>query len=260
MSVARAAYLQVADTWAITKRNLYRYMRLPQLLVFSTIQPIVFLLLFNYVFGGALTQGALTGSYIDYFLPGFMIQMVLFGAVQTGVGLAEDMNKGIIDRFRSLPMSRAAVMAGRTLSDSIRNIFVATIVLSVGVLIGFRFHNGAGNAVAMIALVILFGFAFCWVAALLGLFAKDAETAQVSSFMIIFPMIFASSAYVPISTMPGWLQAFASRQPITQVVNAARYLSQGTPAPGAIWKSLLWIVVILAVFAPLAIRRYRKRT
>jgi ABC-2 type transport system permease protein/oleandomycin transport system permease protein len=262
MSLATKAYYQVTDTWAITRRNLLRYVRLPQLLFFSSVQPIMFLILFNYVFGGAIATGVSSGKYIDYFLPGIMVQMILFGAIQTGIGLAEDMSKGIIDRFRSLPMSRAAVMSGRTLSDSIRNVAVSFIMLSVGMLIGFRFHNGFWGAVGMIAIVILFGFAFSWFAALMGLNAKDAETAQLSSFLFIFPLIFASSAYVPVATMPSWLQTFARNQPITQVVNAARQLAQGFVAPGtegAIWKTLVWIAIILAVFVPLAIWRYRRR-
>ena len=262
MSWSSIAYYQLVDTWAITKRNLIRYVRLPQLLFFSSIQPIMFLILFNYVFGGAITTGVTGGKYIDYFLPGIMSQMVLFGAIQTGIGLAEDMSKGIIDRFRSLPMSRAAVMSGRTLSDSIRNIAVSLIMLSVGMLIGFRFHNGLWAAIGMLAVIVLFGFAFSWFAALMGLNAKDAETAQLGSFMFIFPLIFASSAYVPVETMPAWLQAFARNQPVTHVVNAARELALGFTPPGtegAVWKTLVWVAILLAIFVPLAVWRYRQR-
>ena len=264
MSFKTRVYHQLTDTWAITRRNLIRYVRLPQLLFFSSIQPIMFLILFNYVFGGAIGPTTLVpgGKYIDFFLPGIMTQMILFGAVQTGVGLADDMSKGIIDRFRSLPMSRAAVMSGRTLSDSIRNVAVSLIMLSVGLLLGFRFHNGFLPAVGMIGIVVLFGFAFSWFAALIGLNAKDAETAQLGSFLFIFPLIFASSAYVPVKTMPAWLQAFARNQPITHAVNAARYLALGFSQPGtagAVWKTLVWVGILLVIFAPLAVWRYRRR-
>lgn len=262
MSLATNIHYQLTDTWAITRRNLIRYIRLPQLLFFSSVQPIMFLILFNYVFGGAINTAATGGKYIDFFLPGIMTQMILFGAIQTGIGLAEDMSKGIIDRFRSLPMSRAAVMSGRTLSDSIRNVVVSLIMLSVAMLIGFRFHNGILSAVAMVGIIVLFGFAFSWFAAIMGLNAKDAETAQLSSFLFIFPLIFASSAYVPVSTMPSWLQIFARNQPITQVVNAARQLALGVVPPGtegAIWKTFVWIGVMLAVFVPIAIWQYRRR-
>lgn len=263
MSLTQRILYEAGDTWAITKRNLLRYVRLPQLLFFSSVQPIMFLLLFNYAFGGAINTGVGGHKYIDYLLPGIMTQMILFGAVQTGIGLAEDMSKGIIDRFRSLPMSRAAVMTGRTLSDSIRNIAVSGIMLTVGTILGFRFHGGAAAALAMIGIVLLFGFAFSWFAALTGLSAKDAESAQLGSFLFIFPLVFASSAYVPVASMPGWLQAFARNQPITQVVNAARQLALGfTPpgAEGAITKALIWIFVILIIFVPLSIRSYRRKT
>lgn len=253
---------QISDTWTMTKRNLLRYLRLPQLLFFSSIQPVMFLLLFNYVFGGAIgSAGAAPGGkYINYLLPGILTQVVLFGAVNTGIGLAEDMGKGIVDRFRSLPMSRAAVMSGRTVADMIRNLVVACILLAVGSIIGFRFMNGFVNALGMVGIMLLFGFAFSWVAAFIGLSVADAETAQLASFLFIFPFTFASAAFIPVRTMPHWLQKFANNQPITYVSNAARQLALGLPSNGAIWKLFLWIAGILIVFVPLAIRTYRKRT
>ena len=261
MSLSKTIYFEVSDTWEITKRNLYRYIRLPRLIFFSSIQPLMFLVLFNYVFGGAI-GGAVHvpgGKYIDYLLPGIMTQMILFGGSQTGIGLARDMVSGIIDRFRSLPMSRAAVLAGRTVADTIRNIFVSAIMLTIGFLLGFRFQNGWLGGVGMVVVILLFGFAFSWVAAFLGMVMNDEETAQLATFVMIFPLVFASAAFVPVATMPGWLQVFARNQPITFAVNAARSLALGTPSDGAVWKLLLWVAGILIIFIPLAIRGYRKR-
>jgi ABC transporter DrrB family efflux protein len=261
MSLAKAIRYEVSDTWAITQRNLYRYLRLPRLIFFSSIQPIMFLLLFNFVFGGAI-GGAVHvpgGKYIDYLLPGIMTQMILFGGSQTGIGLARDMGSGIIDRFRSLPMSRAAVLGGRTVADTIRNIFVSIIMLVVGFLLGFRFQNGILGGIGMVVVILLFGFAFSWVAAFIGMSTNDEETAQLGTFVLIFPLVFASAAFVPVETMPHWLQVFASNQPVTFAVDAARSLALGTPANGAVWKLLLWVIGILLVFVPLSIRGYRNR-
>lgn len=248
------------DTWVITKRNLLRYTRLPQLLFFSSIQPIIFLTLFNFVFGGAIGGEVPGGKYINYLLPGILVQTTLFGALNTGVGLAEDMGKGIVDRFRSLPMSRAAVMAGRTFSDLLRNVVVMTIMLVTGTIYGFRFQNGFWPAVLMMLLVLFFAFSFSWVAAFIGMTVKDTETAQLAGFVMIFPLTFASAAFVPINSMASWLQVFARNQPITFAVDAARELALGIPSDGAIWKLLVWIFGILAVFVPLSIWRYRART
>jgi ABC transporter DrrB family efflux protein len=254
-------YYEITDTWAVTRRNLLRYIRLPRLIFFSSIQPIIFLTLFNFVFGGALSNSgaALHGKYINYLLPGIMVQVTLFGGLQTGIGLARDINSGIIDRFRSLPMSRAAVLAGRTIADSIRNISVIIIMLIVGYLYGFRFSNGAGRAVGMVALIVLFGFAFSWVAAFLGMWLKDEETAQLAGFVFVFPLVFASAAFVPVATMASWLQHFANNQPITFAVSAGRELALGVPGNNAVWKLLAWIVGILVVFIPLSVIAYRRR-
>lgn len=258
MSITTRAYHEVTDTWEITKRNLFRYLRLPRLVFFSSIQPIMFLTLFNFVFGGAISgTGIPGGKYINYLLPGILVQTAMFGGVQTGIGLAEDMTKGIIDRFRSLPMSRAAVLAGRTFSDMIRNLIVIIIMLIAGTVLGFRFQGGVLGAVGMAAVVILFSFAFAWVSGYLGMTTGDAETAQLSGFLFIFPLVFASAAFVPIKTMPAWLQAFARNQPVTFAVNAARELALGLPMDGALWKIIVWSVGILVVFVPLAVWRYR---
>jgi len=254
---------EVADTWTMTKRNLVRYVRLPQLLFFSSIQPIMFLTLFNFVFGGAIGGGghgaAPGGKYINFLLPGILTQVILFGAVNTGIGLADDMGRGIIDRFRSLPMSRAAVMGGRTVADSIRNLVVAAILLSFGTVYGFRFMNGILGAIIMVAIMLLFGFAFSWISAVIGLTVKDAETAQLAGFLFIFPFTFASAAFLPTATMPHWLQTFANNQPITFMANTARHFALGVPIPdGTIWKLFTWIAGILLVFVPLAIARYKR--
>jgi ABC-2 type transport system permease protein/oleandomycin transport system permease protein len=244
------------DGLTIARRNLLRIVRTPQLVFFSTIQPIMFVLLFNYVFGGALVPGG--GKYINYLLPGIMVQTVAFGATSTAIGLATDMGTGIIDRFRSLPMARSAVLSGRTSADAVRNLFVVVLMVVVGTVIGFRFHNGPLLAVASVLLAVLFGFALSWVFAFIGLKTGDAETAQLAGFAIIFPLVFASSAFVPTATMPGWLQAFADHQPVTATANAIRHLSQGGDIAWPLTQSLLWIAAIIAVFAPLAVARYRK--
>lgn len=261
MSASRAIYYEMTDTWAITRRNLLRYLRLPRLIFFSSIQPIMFLLLFNFVFGGALSASGSVpgGEYINFLLPGILIQMILFGGSQTGIGLARDMAAGIIDRFRSLPMSRAAVLSGRTIADTIRNVFVSVIMLVVGFLLGFRFHDGWLRGLAMVGLVLLFGFAFSWIAAFMGMAMNDEETAQLATFVFIFPLVFASAAFVPVQTMPHWLQLFANNQPITYVVNASRSLALGIPDNGALIKTLIWVAGILLVFVPLAVRGYRRR-
>lgn len=248
----------VSDTVVMIRRNLLRLFRLPRLLFFSSVQPVMFLLLFNYVFGGAISVGGGDESYIMFLLPGILIQTVLFGSIQTGVGLAEDLQKGIIDRLRSLPMVRSAVVAGRIVADATRNILVLFLMLSVGLLIGFRFENGFWPAVAAFLLMLLFGVAFSWISATIGIFSKDSETAQVMGFMWVFPLVFASAVFVPVQTMPGWLQVFVNNQPITHAVNAVRALLVGGGDYASIWKTLIWIVAIIVIFSPLAVRAYRR--
>jgi ABC-2 type transport system permease protein/oleandomycin transport system permease protein len=252
----------ISDILTLVERNLLKYVRLPQLLIFSTIQPVMFLLLFTYVFGGAIRTGGGGGSYINFLLPGILVQSVIFGSLQTGIGLAEDMSKGLIDRFRSLPMSRAAVLAGRTAADMMRNIFVVLLMMTVGYIIGFRLQGGVSDFVLAFALLLLFGFAFSWISAAIGLLVKNVETAQVAGFVWVFPLVFASSIFVPVETMPSWLKAFAEHSPITAVVNAVRslMLDNASTADTAMyaWTALGWIAGILAVFMPLAIYLYRK--
>ena len=248
----------IADAGAMTWRNLLKYVRLPQLLVFSTVQPVMFVLLFTYVFGGAISVPGL--KYIDYLLPGIYVQAVIFGSAQTGVGLAEDLSRGMIDRFRSLPMARSAVLAGRTLSDTVRNVFVVLLMTGVGTLVGFRFHVGFLASVAAMALAVLFGLAFSWISALIGMSVRDPEVAQSAGFIWIFPLIFASSAFVQLQSMPGWLQSFARVNPITYTVDAIRALCVGRPTFSPLWHCLAWMVALLAVFIPLSVARYRRIT
>jgi len=243
------------DAMVMTWRNLMYYLRVPQLLVFSTIQPVMFLLLFTYVFGSAINTPG--GEYINYLLPGILVQTVLFGGTATTVGLATDLSKGLVDRFRSLPMARSAVLAGRTIADSIRNIFVILLMILVGYMIGFRFQNGAGNAILAIMLVIAFGHVFSWIFAFVGMVVKDPETAQVAGFVWVFPLVFASSVFVPTDNMTPVLKAFAENQPITVVTNTVRSLILGLPTDDELM-AVLWLIGIYAVFVPLAIRQYRR--
>lgn len=248
-------YHTFSDIRVMTKRNLTKYLRVPQLLVFSTIQPVMFLLLFTYVFGGAIKTGA--GNYINYLLPGILVQTVLFGAMQTGIGLVDDVSRGMIDRFRSLPMARSAVLAGRTITDIIRNLFVVGLMTVVGLFIGFRIDHGIFNFLSAIGLIALFGFAFSWVSATIGLAVKTPETAQVAGFIWVFPLAFGSSIFVPVESMSPVIRAFAEHNPITYVVNTVRDLTLGLPIGNNIWFALAWIVGIMLVFVPLAVNRYR---
>ncbi len=247
----------VADARALTWRNLLTYVRLPQLVVFSTIQPIMFVLIFRYVFGGAI-QPPPGQSYVNFLMPGIFVQSVAFGAVGTGIGLAEDMGKGLIERFRSLPMAQSSVLAGRTTADLARNVFVVFLMAVVGFLVGFRAGTGPLPFLAGVALLLLFGYALSWVFVLVGLGAANAETAQAVAFPTLFPLVFASSAFVPVESMPGWLQAFAANQPVSVTVDAVRALMLGGPTISPVLQSSAWTLGILAVFVPLAARRYRR--
>lgn len=245
-----------SDSVVMTKRNLLKYRRVPTLLVFSTIQPVMFVLLFTYVFGGAINLPGI--NYVNFLLPGIFVQTAVFGSTQTGVGLAEDMKKGMIDRYRSLPMSRSAVLIGRTLSDGTRNLFVVWLMTIVGYAVGFRFEAGVAKAALAITIAVVFGFAFSWISAAIGMAVKDVETAQVAGFVWVFPLTFASTAFVPLSTMPGWLQPFVRANPVSVTVDTIRALTLGTDMAPDIWYSLIWIIAILIVFIPLAVRTYRR--
>jgi ABC transporter DrrB family efflux protein len=245
----------ISDIAVMTRRDVLRYIRLPQLLVFNAMLNVVLLLLFNYVFGGAISTGGL--KYVQYFLPGFLAQTVVFGSTQTSVGIAEDLSKGLIDRFRSLPMARPAFLTGRVLADALRYTILIVLMIIVGVAIGFRFENGFGPVLGGLALIILFGIALTWVGVFIGISVKDTETAQVAGFVWVFPLVFASSLYVPIASMPGWLQAFAKVNPVTPMVDTIRALLLGTALSSSLWKILAWDAAIILAFLPLALRRYR---
>lgn len=247
-----------SDALAITWRNLLTLVRLPRLLVFSTVQPVVFVILFRYVFGGAINVPGV--PYVDYLMPGIFAQTVAFGSMNTAIGLAEDFHKGLIERFRSLPMARSAVLAGRTLADLVRNVFVVALMCTVGFLVGFQVHTDALALIGSLALLLLFGFALTWVFALIGLSTGNAESAQAASFPVLAVLVFASSAFVPTDTMPAWLRAYAEHQPVSATVDAARALVLGGPTAAKVLTSLAWSVGILAVFVPLAVWRYRRTT
>jgi ABC-2 type transport system permease protein len=252
-------YWTFADALAVTWRNLLQYIRIPQLLVFSTIQPVMFVLLFVFVFGGAIASSVPGGNYVNFLMPGIFVQTAVFGATATGIGLAEDLGRGMIDRFRSLPMARSAVLAGRTFADLIRNVFVVVLMTVVGVLVGFKpLEGGLPGYLLMLAIIVLFGFAFSWISALIGLLVKDTESVQAAGFIWIFPLTFASSAFVPVETMPDWLQPIAKINPITVTVNAGRSLLGGSATLETVLPPLIWIAAILVVFVPLAVRAYRR--
>jgi ABC transporter DrrB family efflux protein len=248
----------VADTKTIAWRNLVTLRRLPQLLVFATVQPVIFVLMFRYVFGGAIHIQH--GSYVNYLMPGVFAQTVAFGAIQTGIGLAEDLHKGLIERFRSLPMARSAVLSGRTLADLTRNVFVMVLMIAIGYLVGFRVQTNIFGLLGGMAVMLFFGFSLTWIFAIIGLSTTNAESAQAASFPILAPLVFASSAFVVVATMPGWLQGFAKYQPLSIAIDATRSLMLGGfySDPGKVLLSLAWSVGIIAVFAPLAVRKYRR--
>jgi ABC transporter DrrB family efflux protein len=246
----------VSDTMIIAERNLIRLPRKPELLIAFTIQPIMFVLLFRYVFGGAIRTGGI--PYVDYLIPGIIVQNIAFGGFVTALGLNEDVHKGLIDRFRSLPMARPAVLAGRTLADVVTNCLSICVLVVTGVIIGFSFHAGLLEVIAGFGLLLLFGYAFSWVFALVGLVATTPESANSVGFLAVFPLTFISSAFVPVASMPTVLKDFAQVNPFTIVVDAMRSLWTGTPAGNYVWGAVVWSVVILVAFAPLAVARYRR--
>jgi ABC transporter DrrB family efflux protein len=254
------------DGWIVTKRNLIKIRRIPDLLIFSTIQPIMFVLLFAYVFGGAITIPGV--NYKEYLMAGIFTQTVAFGSSLTAIGLADDLTKGIVDRFRSLPMSRAAVLIGRTTSDLLNNLLVVVVMGLCGLLVGWRIHTGPLGALAGFGVLFLFGYAMSWIAAVIGLAARSVEVAQSAGFIWLFPMTFLSNAFIPTNTLPSWLQPVADWNPISSIVLGLRDLwgnapagvarGSGFPAHHPILLSLLWCAAIVAVFVPLAITRYRR--
>ena len=258
---ARELRGDLTDARVVTVRNLRHFVRQPDLLVFSTIQPIMFVLLFTYVFGGAISRSLPAGvSYIDYLLPGILVQSVTFRASMTAVGLTDDLKLGVIDRFRSMPMARSAVLVGRTGADLVRNVLIIGLMIGVGYIIGFQFRAGFVQAIGCIALVSGFGLALSWIFAFVALTVRSAEAAQSAGFVILFPLVFASSVFVPVSTLPDWLAAVAKVSPVTLTANAARSLALVPGTPSTLGGAIAWIAGLLAVFIPLSVWRYRRMT
>lgn len=254
----------VASTLAIAKRTLLKFLRTPQLVVVGTIQGAMFLLIFRYVFGGAI--GGLGGiSYVDFLVPGFITTGVMFGGMSASAGVAEDLQQGFFDRLKSLPIARASVLAGRSLADTAMLGWSLVITTAIGFAVGFRMHGSLVAGLEALGLCLIFGFAFEWLFILLGLVAGTPQAAQGMSLMV-FPFTFISSAYVPVASMPGWMRGFAEHQPITVMVNAVRALTQGPaaerllghPSSYYVGRSLIWSVVLVAVFAPMAVAKFRK--
>ena len=247
---------QITDTLIIAERNLVRLKRAPDLLLAFTVQPVMFALLFAYVFGGAINTPGY--DYVDFLLPGIIVQNIAFGGFVTALGLNEDLKKGLIDRFRSLPMARPAVLAGRTLADVVTNFLSVLVLIVTGLIIGFTFDASIVEIVGGIALLLLFGYAFSWVFALVGLLVSSPEAANSLGFIAVFPLTFISSAFVPAESMPAVLEWFADVNPFTIVVDAMRALWLDAPAGNSVWGAVVWSLVIIAVFAPLAVQRYRR--
>jgi ABC-2 type transport system permease protein/oleandomycin transport system permease protein len=259
-SAAQNARWAISDALVITRRNLLVWMRVPAYLVFTVVQPVIFVLLFRYVFGGAIAAPG-SGGYVSYLMPGIIGQTAAFATFATAIALAQEAKKGVIDRFRAMPMARSAVLAGRLIADSIRMLIVILVIVGVGYAVGFRFQNGVAGAVGMVLLAEAFGVTVCAVSAFIGLAIKDEESVQAFGLIWLFPLTFVSSAFVPIATMPSWLQGFANNQPVTLVINAMRSMALGGPAfplNPSLWESLVWLAGVLIVFVPLAVWSYRR--
>jgi ABC transporter DrrB family efflux protein len=260
------AVVSVQDSLVVAQRNLMQIVRIPAVLVFELVQPVMFVLLFVYVFAGNIA-GVPEGidGYVNFLMPGIIIQNAIFGATTTAIGIAEDLKAGFVDRFRSLPMARSAMLAGRATSDLIKNFILLMVVIGIGYLVGFAFDNGLWGAIGMIILTLAVSFAFSWVMASIALAVKKLEAVQAAAFTGIFPLVFMSSALVPVEGMADWVQAIARNNPITHWANTARVLAFGPyegsqPLEELLLLSTVWIVGIVAVFIPLAIRQYKKLT
>jgi ABC transporter DrrB family efflux protein len=250
-------YWTLVDSWTIAVRNLRHIPRNPELLLDVTIQPVIFVLLFRYVFGGAINVPGT--SYVNYLMAGIFVQTVVFSSLSTGIGLSNDLKLGLVDRFRSLPMSRVAVLAGRTMTDLLRGLLAVTVMTVVGLAVGFRPHGSVSGWLAGLGLILLFGFALSWAGVVAGVLMRSPEAVQAGMFVLIFPLTFASSAFVPTSTMPSWLRIFAAHQPFTLVVNAVRSFILGQPVGSAGWQSLVWGLALLVVFVPLSVYLYDRK-
>ena len=247
----------IRDVLTLARRNLMALIRVPTSLVFVIIQPIMFVLLFRYIFAGAIPV-SVPGGYVNYLIPGILVQTTIFGAVSTAIGLAEDLQRGLIERFKALPMARMAVLGGRTVADAARNLLILVIITGVGFAVGFRPHGGFFPYIWASIIMLIFAYSLSWGFAFIGLAAPNSETAQAMTFPLIFPLTFASSIFVEISTMPSWLQGFATNQPVSQTTDAVRGLMLGEPTGSSVWISLVWSLGLLVVLAPLAVNRFRK--
>jgi len=246
----------LSDVLTIARRNLLALFRIPVAIVFMIIQPIMFVILFRYVFGGAIP--VIGTSYVNYLIPGILVQTTMFGSVGTAIGLAEDLQKGLIERFRALPMARLAVLGGRTVSDLFRNVLVLIIITAVGFAVGFRPHGDVVAYLQACLLMLIFAYCLSWGFAYVGLAAPNSEAAQAITFPLVFPLAFASAIFVPVYTMPGWLQPFAINQPISQTAIAVRGLMLDQPHGHSTWIALAWAIGAVLVLGPLAVNKYRK--
>ncbi|MDA8267358.1 MAG: ABC transporter permease [Actinomycetota bacterium] len=247
----------VSDALALTWRDLLVWSRVPMFLVFSIVQPVMFVLLFRYVFGGAIPV-RVPGGYVDYLMPGIIAQSAAFASFGTAISLAREMQRGVIDRFRSMPMARSAVLLGRLVADTLRMILTVLVIMIVGYAVGFRFQNGWVPALVMMVTAVVFGLAVCTVSAFVGLALRDEESVGSFGLIWLFPLTFVSAAFVPVTSMPGWLQAFATNQPVTIVIEEMRSLALGGPLALHAWQSAVWLVGLVVVFVPLAVRAYRR--
>jgi ABC transporter DrrB family efflux protein len=265
-SFATRAMLSFFDSLIVARRNLMQIVRIPAVLVFELVQPVMFVLLFVYVFANNIAGMERFGGYVQFLMPGIIVQNAIFGATTTAIGIAEDLKSGLVDRFRSLPMARSAMLAGRATSDLIKNFILLLVVIGIAYLVGFSFENGVINALAMIVLVLAVSFTFSWVMAAIALSVKKLEAVQAAAFTGIFPLVFMSSALVPVVGMASWVQAIARNNPITHWANLARYYALGPfPEMGGSVEELIvisavWIIGLLAIFMPLSIRLYSKLT
>jgi ABC transporter DrrB family efflux protein len=250
-------YLALRDFNAVTKRNLLRAIRTPQLLLFTLVQPITLLILFRYIFVGAVKSPA--GGYVNFLVPAIFIETVLVGSMTSAIGIAEDLKSGMVDRFRSLPMARSAVLVGRSLTDLIKNVVALAVMVGLGVATGFRFHSHAGPILLGMLLILAIGYSFCWMNAAIGISVKDPEAATSAGTGPTFLLLFASNAFVPTSTLPGWLQPFARDQPLSVNVSAVRALFEGGAAQ-YVWQSLAWSAGITVVFFLMSVNLYQKAT
>jgi ABC transporter DrrB family efflux protein len=256
---ARRLLEGMQDTVTVAKRDLIGVWRTPQLLLTSLFGPVMFVLLFRYVFGGAIDVAGVTSyPYVDYLMPGIFVITLFFGIMVTATGLASDVESGLLERLRALPMARHAFVSGRTLADSLRNIGILAFSVGLGFAVGFRVHTSAPEFLAGLFLALLFGYSMSWFFCLVGLLFKNPEAADAASSFLVLPLLFASSAFVPVSSMPGWLQGFASHQPVSVTIAAVRALSLGGPAASAVWQTLAWCAGIVLVCAPLSVWLYER--